>query len=307
MRPTREQIEVAAYHRWQRRWGVHGDHAGDWEAAERDLTFALNYNYIARHRLRPTAGAPGPVLLGRDEVEGPTGRARRQGRRCRYCERAEPAARFGQPPLALPPSAGPTALVAWDECADCRSHYDAGLAGPFERFARPLLPDSPGDGPEVPEAGMPMDALKGLVRLGLAVMPAAELPFFNDTVEWVDNPDHGRDAGVSGASGCHLYVTPGPVPAPFLALARRSDDEADWPYMLVLLGLGRVVLQAHLPLCPRDDDLEGAWPRGPEHSMTQGVGPATRPSRCHFLSAVGVSRGRHDGETGAGLNGAYRG
>ncbi|MCA1685489.1 MAG: hypothetical protein LC745_05790, partial [Planctomycetia bacterium] len=243
-------------------------------AAEKDLAFGLNYRYLARHRL----DGP-PVLLGRDGAEG-------QGRRCRFCEQAGPAVSFSEPE-ALPDLPGGSALRAWDECDDCRDAYESTLAGAFPAFAGPML----GPTPALPPDEIPIAALKELFRLGLAVLPPAELHHFGDTIEWVTNPDHDRDALVLPDLGCHVYLTPGPVSAPFVALARRIDDEAPWPYLLVFLAADRVVFQTQMPLCTRDEDLEDAGPRGPRLSMSMGTGPDCRESFCTYLPAARPSPG----------------
>ena len=279
MYPTWHEIEVAAYHRWQRRGHHHGNDREDWIAAEKDLTFAYNYRYIARHRLTlPDGGAP--TLLGRGE----TGNRRH---RCRFREQAEPSAVFPPGLPALPRLTGNSALVAWDECEECRAAYDAHLAAPFESFARPLLAETP---PEHPRATVPAPALKALVRFALSLMPADELHHFGDTLEWVANPDHDRDAAVLEDLGCRVYLTPAPIAVPFAALARRADDEAPWPYMVFFLGTSRVVFQTHLPLCPRDEELEGTAVRPPELSMSLGDGPAHRPSRSFYLPVAPLGR-----------------
>lgn len=274
MRPTREQIEVSAYHRWQRRGGEHGRNHDDWVAAEKDLAFGLNYRYIARHRL------DGPlVLLGKAEAEEAGLR-----RRCRFCEQAEPVTAFPDPSPAV--AACLPALRAWDECDECRSAYESALAGAFESFARPML----GPSPSRPPAEIPVDALKELHRMALSLLPPTELHHFGDTIEWVTNPDHAREARLLDDLGCHVYLTPAPVSAPFIALARRIEDDAPWPYLLVFLAISGAVFQTHLPLCTRDEDLEGAAPRGPELSMSVGAGSEHRASLCVYLPAARTAR-----------------
>ncbi len=166
-----------------------------------------------------------------------------------------------------------------DDCHDCRTSYEADLAPSFEAFARPLVSGST----SWPRAGLPIAALKAILRLAIAFLPATELEFFTDTIEWLSNPDHAQDAPRLGDLGCHVYFTPAPIAAPFAALARRVDDEAPWPYMLFFLASSRVVFQTHLPLSPRDEDHEDAGLRGPELSMSLGHGPAHRASRCVFV------------------------
>jgi hypothetical protein len=278
MRPTWQEIAVAAYHRWQRRGGLHGNDREDWEAAEKDLMFAYNYRYVVRRRLSLPDGGE-PTLLGRGEIGN-------RRRRCRFCEQAAPSAVFLAGLPALPRSVGNDALVAWDECEDCRAAYDAHLAGPFEAFARPLLADPP----ELSRATVPAPALKALVRFALSLSPVDELHHFGDTLEWVANPDHDHDAAVLEDLGCRVYLTPAPIAVPFAALARRVDDEAPWPYMVFFLGTSRVVFQTHLPLCPRDEDLEGSSVRPPELSMSLGDGPAHRPSRSFYLPVAPLGR-----------------
>ena len=264
MTPTREQIAVAAYHRWERRGRPHGADRDDWVAAEKDLTFGLNYRYVARYPLA------GPVVnLGERESSG--------RRRCRFCELSEPTVSFEVTPAAVPASLGNKSLLAWDECDDCRAFYDSHLADGFEAFALPWV-EGRGEAQAVPVA-----AWKGLVRLALAVAPASELHHFGDTAEWVANPEHSLDAGLLRGEGCHVYVTPAPVASPFVALARRVGDEGRWPYALFFLGSGRAVFQTHLPLCPLDEDLDDPAVRGPELSMTVGSGQALRSSDCRFL------------------------
>lgn len=290
MHPTSEQIAVAAYHRWQRRGYDHGRELEDWAAAAKDLTFGLNYRWAVRYALGPgasNANGGGPVLLGAPPAGSP--------RRCRFCEKAEPAATFAARAWTVPPLLGNSALISRDECDECRAQYETSLAGEFEAFARPLIGLDAAT-PE-PPSGVPVAALKALVRIGLALLPASELQYFDDAVEWVTNPDHDRDASILRGLGCHLYVTPAPIPAPFASLARRSNDDATVPYTLLFLGTSRVVFQTHLPFCPRDEDLDDSvnGASAPELSMSLGSGPDHRPSRVTFLPAIArdPALGRH--------------
>ena len=303
MQPTREQIELAAYQRWQRReWG-HGGDQDDWIAAERDLGFALNYRYVARYKLSSAT----KVLLGKSEAE-----ASNRRRRCRFCEQAEPSAKFRGQHLALPALVGNTSLFAWDECDDCRAHEQAYLAGPFEDFARPLLDKSP----EFPAQGIPVPALKALVRMALTALPTAELQHFGDTIEWVANPDHLLDSPLLGDLGCMVYRTPTVVPSASFALAKRVDEGAEVPYLVAFLALGssRIVLQTHLPFCPRDEDFHDLQARGPRLSMSLGIGEDHRASDCAFVGVtlpetgrIAHRIGRHDrADAAATVGSGYR-
>jgi hypothetical protein len=282
MYPTPEQIAVAAYYRWRRRGSDHGRDQEDWDAALKDLTFGLNYRWTVRHALRAGAGdGARQASPGQQQTE-----AGGFARHCRFCERSAPAVSFEAGPWALLPSLGSTSLLAWEECDECRAHFDAHLADPFEAFVRPLM----GAEPALPDPalGVPVLALKALVRLGLSIVPALEIHHFGDTLEWVNNPDAERDTALLLGLGCHVYVTPTPVPAPFASLARRSDDSVAMPYMLFFLGTNRLVLQTSLPFCPRDEDLDDRPDdlRGPTLSMSLGSGRDHRPSRVVFLPVV---------------------
>jgi hypothetical protein len=191
--------------------------------------------------------------------------------------------RFGARPLALPARLGNATLLSWDDCDDCRAHVDEHLAESFEDFLAPWLADDPAP----PAAGetIPVPALKALVRMGLALLPVEELDQANDAMEWVANPDDDRDAVVLDGLGlgCRVYVTPEPVPSPFASLARRDDDDAPLPYLLFFVGTGRVVLQTHLPFCPRDEELDEEACAGPRLSLSMGRGCALRASEARFL------------------------
>jgi hypothetical protein len=70
-------------------------------------------------------------------------------------------------------------------------------------------------------------------------------------------------------------VVPAAFPATWVALARRTDENQAWPWMLFFLGTSHVVLQIAVPLGQRDGDDDEATrtvpdlfppsPFGPEH------------------------------------------
>ncbi len=129
MLPTFDQIQRAAYFRWQRRGGEHGLDHSDWLGAEQELLFALNYEVVAHHRLD---GGPARFL-------GTEGR-----RKCRFCELAAPQTAFEKARLALPAFLGNESLFALDQCDECGSLFAESIDGDLERFARPLLHRAPG-------------------------------------------------------------------------------------------------------------------------------------------------------------------
>ncbi len=104
---------------------------------------------------------------------------------------------------------------------------------------------------------MPLAAFKGLARIALSILPERELPYFEDAVEWVSNPDHACDANTFGELRCYVHRAPRSSSASWAAVARRVDDDAPMPYMLAFVGSAGVTFQIAVPLCARDDDLDG--------------------------------------------------
>ncbi len=235
-----EQIGVAAYHRWQRRGYDHGRHREDWLVAEQEMTFSLNYEVVARYRL----DGVGPRNLG-DEDD----------RRCRFCEGSPPRATFDEARPALPSSLGNEALFTLEECDDCHAQFEESIGGDLDRFVGSLR-----HGAEVgPGAYVPVAAFKGLARAALALLPEEELATCEAAIEWVGNPDHDLDSRSIGGMECIVHRLAEPSAFSWAALARRSDDDATHPYLLAFFATGDLVLQLPIPLCVRDEDLEGAW------------------------------------------------
>ena len=240
MLPTTDQIGVAAYHRWQRRGYSHGKHVDDWMTSQHELTFALNYEVVARYRL----DGVGPRRLGEP------GR-----RRCRFCEGSPPRVSFDESRPALPASLGNAALFTLEECDDCHAQFEQSVGGHLDRFVASVVTNSAGHA----NAYTPVAAFKGLIRASLALVPDEEAEFFEAAVEWVGNPDHDLDSRSIPGTECVVHRLTEPLVFSWAALARRSDDEMPFPYMLAFFGVGLVVFQVPLPLCVRDEDLEGAW------------------------------------------------
>jgi hypothetical protein len=249
MFPTHEQIRMAAYYRWQRRGGPDGHELLDWLAAEQHLLLAQNYEVVAGYRLSTI----------RSQSLGDKDR-----RVCRYCERAAPRTTFVDPVPVLPESLGPSSLVTYDECQECHALFEEALRGDFDAFLRPFRPGLvPGAlPPDLPAAGLCLSipAYKYLTKIALSIMPEGELDGFPDAIEWVSNPDHGLDRGVFGGLGCDLHVTPVPFEGPWMALARRFEEDARLPSMLFFVGSGHVAFVIAVPLGLRDEDLDdGGW------------------------------------------------
>jgi hypothetical protein len=287
MWPTMEQIQTSAYHRWQRRGGCHGYDREDWLAAEEDLLFRLNYRVLARNRL--------------DELDRSRPGAGRR-RRCRFCERTEPAVHFGGTVAASLILDGASRLLDRVECGECSEEGRAPQEAEFMRFARPFLAvtrvrglngamvyrwdprwaaglartfETPSldrnDGRGTIRLGsepyVPLAAAKYLARLALAVVPSELLEEFAGTLEWVGNPDHGLDHRTFGGLSCRVYLAPNRFAAPWVSLAQRIGDDVPLPSTLFFLGMGHAVFQLAVPLGARDDDLDGEVLRTPAAAM----------------------------------------
>jgi hypothetical protein len=271
MHPSSEQIRQAAYHRWERRGRLHGGDRDDWTAAELDLTFDLNYRTSAEYPL----GEP------RRRVLGDPGRPS-----CRFCEQSAPRTAFSADRPVVPEAVGNRSLYTRELCDGCAEQLSGAMDEEFLRFWNDL--ETIRDG--VPSyrdlrapAGITLSAYKSLVRMALLILPREELADFTDTLEWVGNPDHELDRGLFGGACCLAYQTHVPNPDGWVGLARRVEDDAPYPSAVFFLAAERLVLQTNLPLCARDEDLDGTEVRMPERSFSTGLGSDLRASCCLVL------------------------
>jgi len=182
MRPTFDQIRTAAYERWQRRGGAHGSDRDDWLAAEKHGRFTANYRLAAAHRLDPEP----PRTIGASARN-----------RCRFCGHAAPRTGLTTGAPIFPEALGPGGPVALDQCEECASLFAETIEPGLSRF---LLA-----GPSSGLPGIGVDAFKGLVKLALAIMPAADLDDHEETVEWISNPDHDFDLNVFRDLTCAVH------------------------------------------------------------------------------------------------------
>jgi hypothetical protein len=244
MFPTYEEVQRVAYERWERRGYAHGNDAGDWLAAEQELRFTKNYRVIARYRLDGVAASV-------------VGHAKRPI--CRFCERSPAQAAFTLPHAPLPRGLGNGSVLTSEECDECRQAFEENVETHLERFAEMYVR---GAHPPVGNAARtaafdPIAAYKGLVRFALAIMPETELHLFRDALEWVANTDHQLDINVIGDLECVMSVLPDDLPFSSAALACKLDEDAPFPHMLLFWGTKRAVFEIALPLCSRDEDLDG--------------------------------------------------
>jgi hypothetical protein len=251
MLPTSDQIRAAAYDRWQNRRSEHGRDRDDWLRAEQDLLFTLNYAVVAR------VGSAPPVDLGPPQTRLPGARV------CRFCEQAAPRARFSGAHDRLPVLRGNGTLEMSvpDECDDCRRLFDESFGADLSRLILPIRDGCP-PGDPLPRSistrpYVPIAAFKALTRMALACLPRAELATFEAAIEWVNNPDHEFDARAFGPLSCVLHLYAAPFPAPWAILSLRGDHDVRVPYALFHLGDGCAMFQVVVPLCSRDEDLDG--------------------------------------------------
>jgi hypothetical protein len=275
MFPSWDQIQVAAYHRWQRRGGAHGHDHADWSAAEMDLTFEFQYETILHLPLDPGHS----VVLGRPDR--PT---------CRFCELSPPETVFNLRHPVVPDAIVPNAIISAEVCQDCQAFFRDALGEALAAFWN-LLPRLGGsqrawDDVRTPQTlSVSIPAFKALAWLALSVVPRAELEYFPDAIEWVCNPDHDRDRGAFHELGCSVYPLRHRTDSGWLSLARRRDSEDDdrLPYLLLFLGAHHFVVEVAVPLCLRDEDLESGPIRLPRRSFSTGYEGDVEPSSCLAL------------------------
>ena len=271
MLPSREQIERAAYERWELRGRFHGADREDWVAAEMDTVFQLNYRSLAEFWLAEADER----VLGDD-----------RGPRCRFCEQSPPRAAFSLARPAIPELVGNASLFTRDLCDECAKQFAETIDAEFVRFWESLAALRTGTASfreiRAPTA-VPIAAYKSLIRMALTLMPEPELSSFTDTIEWVGNPDHTFDHSLFDSASCLVYQAHVPSIAAWAGVSCRMEEDAPYPYMLFFLGAERLILQMHLPLCVLDEDLDGTEVHMPQRSFSTGAGPDLKTSTCLAL------------------------
>jgi hypothetical protein len=263
MFPRGEQIQDAAYVRWERRGRLHGFDREDWLGAERDLVFGLNYAPVARYRL----GGPSDVV--------PADRRPR----CRFCEQ-ERAGGWDTTDV-IPPDAGLGAGALWTsaECDECHEAIGAATTPELARLVA-AVSSVAADPAATASIELTVGALKALARIALLIAPEADLVHYADTAEWIGNPDHEQDRGALAGAFAWVYLPHVPMPGSAVSLVRKMDPDAAFPHLVLLLGTPRWVIQAAVPFGTPDDDRDGEhWPM-PRLSLACGEGHDFRDSRC---------------------------
>jgi Protein of unknown function (DUF2934) len=260
MLPTEDQIRQAAFNRWRRRGWVHGFDREDWFAAQDELTFGLNYQTIVEYPLDAT----GTLIL-----------SDRPARYCRFCERTAAQVVFG-PARPVMDGARRTSLYTEAICEECQFTFRSAFAGDFRLF-QSSLPSGQSEGCSGARSGVgavySLAVFKSLVACALTIMPESELRYFVDTLEWVSNPDADDDALLLREEAtCLVHSADFLRERSWTSLARRMENDAPLPYMIFFFAQGGVVLQVRVPLCIRDQDLDGKLVQIPRRSFTSPEG-----------------------------------
>jgi hypothetical protein len=276
MLPTSDQIEQSAYHIWLGRGQLHGRDRQDWLEAERELAFRLNYRTIVEFVLDSST----PKVVGD-----------RLTRHCRLCERTSAHVDFSSPRPAMPGLAGDRSLLTGEVCDECYVDCLEPLAGGLKRFWKmlpTLIPDGDARAAVPGRNVISVAAFKSLVTGALLVVPAAELTYFPDAIEWLNNSEHDCDAALFAGTTCQIYDAPFSTHTAWISVARRIDDDAPVPYMICLVASDGIVVQVPMPLCLRDQDLDGRPVWLPDPPLSLADGPAFGESRRAVL-ALGES------------------
>src|SRR5262245_25293407 len=123
MSPSRDEIQKAAYHRWERRGRAHGHDLDDWIAAAMDLTYTSHYKTILE---LPFAGEAVRVVVGHSRA------------RCRFCELSPPRAALRTARPIFPECVGPGSIRTRELCDECAEQFAGTIDLEFERFWQSL-------------------------------------------------------------------------------------------------------------------------------------------------------------------------
>jgi len=118
---------------------------------------------------------------------------------------------------------------------------------------------------------LPVAALKGLVKIGLTLMPEVEIPNFAETLQWIRDPDHSRNF-VNEFPVFRTFI-PGPMRNDLivLMLMRRRKEIDTVPYAFFTMAFGNEVLQVFIPSVAMD-----ACINGKQLTMTPFPNPGSR-------------------------------
>ncbi|MBF0427074.1 MAG: HNH endonuclease [Magnetococcales bacterium] len=120
----------------------------------------------------------------------------------------------------------------------------------------------------------PVAALKGLVKIGLTLIPDVETQHFRETYDWIRNTDHSRNF-VAEFPVFRTFI-PGPMPNDLvvLMLMRRRAETDTVPYAFLVFAYGNEVLQVFLPSIFKDKCINGKPLQLPAFPIPSAPNPA---------------------------------
>jgi len=104
---------------------------------------------------------------------------------------------------------------------------------------------------------IPRSVFKCLTKMALAIMPAPEIQYFTETIEWIGREPMDDLINIQSLV-CLRWFAPGPRPLPYpsAVLGWRKDENATVPYSLFFIAFDNYAFQIHIPFCQRDGHLE---------------------------------------------------
>lgn len=107
------------------------------------------------------------------------------------------------------------------------------------------------------DAYIPVAALKGLVKIGLTLLPDVETEHFRETYDWIRDTDHSRN--FVAEFPVFRTTIPGPMRNDLivLMLMRRRAGIDTVPYAFFTFAYGNEVLQVFLPSLTQDQCING--------------------------------------------------
>jgi len=103
----------------------------------------------------------------------------------------------------------------------------------------------------------PVAVLKALMKIGLTLMPEAEIGNFAHALAWIRLTDH--NIGFAEKAPVFYQFQPGPMPNDRIValLLRRKSGVEGVPYAFLVLGYGNEVFQVPLPSAAHDQAING--------------------------------------------------
>lgn len=103
----------------------------------------------------------------------------------------------------------------------------------------------------------PVAVLKAFMKIGLTLLPEAEIKNFPHLMAWVRDTDHSRPF----ADQCPIIYSfqPGPMPNDLIEafIMRRKPHVTGYPYAYLALGYGNEFFQVQLPSKEHDEAMNG--------------------------------------------------